>query len=300
MRILISGASGFVGTALRARLEEEGHDVVRLVRRAASGDGEVRWDPANGEIDVAACEGFDAVIHLAGENIAGGRWTEARKRRIVDSRVQGTTLLARTLAELDRRPAVFLSASAVGFFGARGDETLDEGSAMGEGFLAETCRDWEAATREAVHADDIRVAQIRIGLVLGEEGGALPRMLLPFRLGLGGRLGHGRQFMSWIAIDDLTRAIVHALTRDDLRGPVHLVSPNPVTNAEFTRVLARVLRRPALIPVPAFGLRLLVSREFADEALLSGQRAVPGRLMESGFEFEHPDLEGALRHVLGR
>lgn len=295
MRILISGASGFIGSAVSARLRGDGHAVVALVRRAGSSDA-ITWDPAGGSIDQPALEGFDAVIHLAGESIAGGRWTAARKARIRDSRIAGTRTLVQALLRCQRKPAVLLSASAIGFYGDRGDEILDEGSAMGEGFLAEVCRDWEAETRDAMYAD-IRVAHLRTGIVLGKDGGALPKMLLPIRLGVGGRLGNGRQFMSFIAVGDLTRAVVHALTHDELRGPVNLVGPAPVDNAEFTRTLGRVLRRPTLIPMPAFALRLGLG-ELADALLLGSQRVLPARLTASGFRFDHPTAETALRAVL--
>lgn len=296
-RILISGASGFVGRELCAALARCGHQVVRLVRRAPSGPDELRWDPAAGTLDLSGVDPFHAVIHLAGENIAGGRWTEARKARVLDSRVLGTRTLVRAISELRPLPAVLLSASATGFYGARDDHELDEGSAMGEGFLADTCRDWEAETRPAVAAG-IRVCQLRTGVVLGTAGGALARMLLPFKLGLGGRLGDGQQWFSWISIEDEVRAIRFALGNDGLRGPVNLTAPAPVTNAEFTRALGRALRRPTWIPVPAFLLRLVLGREFADNLLLTGARVVPRRLLDAGFIFESKTVDDALRVAL--
>lgn len=297
MRIGVTGATGLVGSALLPVLAEAGHEAVGLRRGSADAAGPPSWDPATGR--VATGDGpLDAVVHLAGENIAGGRWTSARKARIRDSRVVGTGALCRGLAALEPRPATLVCASAVGFYGDRGDERLDESSPAGRGFLADVCREWEAAAAPARDAG-IGVVHLRIGIVLTPAGGALGQMLLPFRLGLGGVIGSGRQFMSWIALDDLTAAVLHAVGANGLDGPVNAVSPHPVTNAEFTKTLGRVLRRPALLPMPAFGARLAFG-EMADHLLLGGARVEPSRLLKTGFEFGHPELEGALRHLLGR
>lgn len=297
MRIAITGATGLIGSALTRRLAAEGHAVTVVTRRGGRA-GSVLWDPAAGRIDAAGLEGHDAVIHLAGESVAG-LWTRARRARIRESRVHGTALLAGALAGLERPPRALLCASAVGYYGPRPpEEVVDERSAAGEGFLAEVARAWEAAASPAAAAG-IRVASMRFGIVLSGEGGALAPMLPPFRLGLGGRMGSGRQIWTWIAIDDLCRAVSHLLAAESLSGPVNFVAPETPTNAEFTRVLARVLRRPALAPVPAFALRLVLG-EMAEAMLLTGACVVPRRLLESGFAFRYPDLEGALRKVLGR
>ena len=299
MRVLVTGSTGLIGSALVPFLTTGGHEVIRLVRsRGRAGSSDALWDPMAGTIDAAKIEGIDAAVHLAGDNVGAGRWTESRKARIRQSRERGTRLLCETLARLKRPPRVLVSASATGYYGNRGAELLDEEAGPGRGFLAEVCRAWEDGTRPAEEAG-IRVVRLRIAVVLTTAGGALPRMLTPFRLGLGGRLGSGSQFMPWIAIDDLVGVIGHAIAREDLRGPVNAASPGAVTNAEFTRVLARVLRRPALFPVPAAALRLMFG-EMAEQMLLSSQRVEPAKLRTSGYLFRHPDLEGALRHLLGR
>lgn len=298
LRVAISGASGLVGTEVAAFLSTGGHEVRRLVRSRGGEPGEIFWDPVAGEIDAAALEGCDAVVHLAGESIAAGRWTAERKRRIRDSRVDGTRLIARTLARLDSPPRLLINASAIGFYGDRGDERLDEGSAAGEGFLPGVCREWEAATDPAEQAG-VRVVKLRIGVVLAAGGGALRKMQLPFSLGAGGPVGRGSQFMSWIALDDLVGAIHFLLRNDDVSGPVNGVAPTPVRNAEFARTLGQVLGRPAVIPTPPFALRLVLG-EMADELLLAGNRIYPGRLEQAGFRFAFPDLESALRFELGR
>ncbi len=298
MKVLVSGASGLVGGGLLPLLTAGGHGVVRLVRRETPGGmASVPWDPEAGKLDAAALEGFDAVVHLAGENIAAGRWTARQKARIRESRTQGTDLLCRTLAPLTHKPAVLVSASAIGLYGDRGDEELCESSPPGRGFLPEVCREWEAATAAASQAG-IRVVHARLGAVLSAQGGALPKMLLPFRLGLGGRLGHGRQWLSWITLDDVARAIVHAIQSEGLCGPVNMVAPNPVTNRQFARTAGRVLRRPAILPAPAFALRLAVG-QIADAVLLASAKVLPRRLAESGFQFGDPELEPALRRMLG-
>jgi len=297
MQIAISGSSGLVGLALVPFLTAGGHRVTRLVRKAA-GVGEIPWDPAGGVRELSHLEGVDAVVHLAGENIAAARWTAARKEKIRRSRVEGTRRLCESLARLSRRPKVLVSASAVGFYGNRGEEILREDSAPGSDFLAQVCRDWEAASEPASRAG-IRVVHLRFGMILSPAGGALKKMLLPFRMGAGGRIGSGAQFMSWIAIDDIVGVIHHAIVTEALQGPVNAVAPTPVSNAEFTRTLARVLSRPAIIPLPAFAARLAFG-ELADALLLTSQRVMPTRLQATGYRFRHPELEAALRHLLGR
>jgi uncharacterized protein (TIGR01777 family) len=296
MKVVITGSSGLIGSALRPALMAGGHTIRRLVRGPAA-EGASRWDPDLGVLDPDALDGADAVVHLAGESIAGGRWTAARKARIRDSRVRGTALLARSMATLDRKPKVFISGSAVGFYGDRGDELLDEGSSSGCGFLADVCQEWEAAARPAADAG-VRVVNIRLGVVLSGRGGALQKMLPPFRLGAGGPIGTGSQYMSWIAIDDVVGAIQHLFPVDTVAGPVNLVAPNPATNAEFTKTLGRVLRRPTFLRIPVSVLRFLLG-EMADEMLLASARVQPSRLLDSGYHFRNPSLEGALRHVVG-
>lgn len=297
-RVLVSGASGLIGKSLVSSLQAHGHGVWRLVRRPAGSCDEISWDPERGILPVRELEGFDSVVHLAGENVASGRWTAARKTAIRDSRVEGTGLLARRLAELDRRPSVLVSASAIGFYGDRGDEILDETSAAGDGFLARTCVEWEACADPA-RAAGIRVVHPRIGVVLAGHGGALARMLMPFRLGLGGRLGSGRQWMSWIALDDVVSVLETAIADERLAGPVNAAAPEPVRNAEFTRVLACTLGRPALAPVPAFALRALAGG-LADELLLASIRVAPRALERCGFRHARPTLEEALASLLCR
>lgn len=297
MRVLITGSSGMVGSALIESLSSKGHEIVRLVRSRPSADNEVLWNPETGEIDRAALEGLDAAVHLAGENIAEGRWNEEKKRRIRESRVKGTHLLSDALASLDRRPRVLVSASAIGFYGDRGADVLTERSASGEGFLAEVCREWELATRAAAQAG-IRVVNYRIGLVLSRTGGALPQMLTPFKFGLGGKVGTGEQYISWVALDDVVGAIEFAIENESLSGPVNLVAPNAVTNLEFTKALGHALSRPTFLSVPAFAARLAFG-EMADALLLSSARVVPERLKEAGYKFKHTEIEEALRHVLG-
>ena len=298
LNVAVTGSGGLVGSALCPFLTTGGHRVLKLVRSVPDGESEVRWDPKGGNVDADRLEGVDAVVHLAGENIAGARWNDAQKERIRDSRVRGTRLLAESLAGLERRPEVLVCASAVGFYGDRGDEVLDEGSSAGRDFLADVCREWEAAA-EPARAAGIRVVHLRFGAILSPAGGALAKMLLPFKLGAGGRLGSGRQYMSWIALDDVVGVAHRALVDTELSGPVNTVAPNPVTNAEFTRVLGRVLGRPTILPMPAFAARLAFG-EMADELLLASQRVRPGVLEDAGHGFQLPELEGALRHLLGR
>ena len=299
MRVAVTGSTGLVGSEVSAALAASGQEVVRLVRRApAPGERAVRWDPAKGEVDAAGLEGLDAVVHLAGENVGSGRWSLARKAAIRDSRVVGTRLLCGALAGLDRPPKTLVCASAVGYYGDRGEEALTEESPPGAGFLAEVCREWEAAS-EPASRKGIRVVTLRIGVVLSPKGGALPRMLPPFRAGFGGVLGGGRQYVSWIALDDLSLVILHALRRSDLDGPVNAVAPRPVTNREFTEALGKVLSRPTPFPVPAFALRLAMGREMADALLLASARVLPRRLEETGYPFRFPGLSEALRHLIG-
>lgn len=293
MRILMTGSSGFVGKELAAFLQSQGHAIVKLVRHENHLlKDAIYWDPENGKLDGGALEGFDAIIHLAGENIADARWTEEKKRRILDSRVIGTRLLAKAICGLSHPPKVFICASAVGYYGSHGDEILTEESLNGQGFLAEVCRKWEEAA-ECAKKLNIRVVHARIGVVLSAHGGVLKKMLLPFKLGLGGKIGSGRQYMSWVAIDDLVLAFDFILRTAGLNGPVNITAPNPVTNAVFTKALASTLHRPAFLPVPAFMARLLFG-EMADELLLCSTRALPKRLLQAGFVFKYSELDKAL------
>ncbi len=294
LRIAISGSSGLIGSALAAFLSTGGHEVIRLVRSGMGGDGSVSWDPAAGVVDVEALDGVDAVVHLAGEPI-GRRWTESRKREILRSREEGTRALSTAIASLSHPPRVLVSASAVGIYGSRGDEILTEDSSHGDDFLATVCEAWEAGTRPAAEAG-IRVVNLRLGVVLEA---LLPRLLLPFRLGLGGRIGSGRHWLSWISLDDATAAFHQALIDERLRGPVNATSPSPVTNAEMTKTLGRVLRRPTVFPVPTAAVSALYG-EMGRATVLTSQRVLPQRLHATGFGFAYADLEAALRHTLGR
>jgi uncharacterized protein (TIGR01777 family) len=297
MKILITGATGLVGTELASLLMTQGHEVFRLTRKAPREPNDIPWDPATGNIPKARLEGLDAVVHLAGENIAGARWTPAVKERLRASRVEATRLLCETLAELQAPPKTLICASAIGYYGDRGDELLTEDSANGTGFLAELCRDWEAAA-EPARKKGIRVVNVRIGVVLTPKGGALAKMLTPFKFGVGGVVGSGKQYWSWVAIDDVIGAIYHCLTRAEISGPVNAVAPNSTTNADFTKTLGGVLHRPTIFPMPAFAARLALG-EMADELLLSSARVVPKRLQETAYQFRCPTLELALQHVLG-
>ena len=295
MKVLIAGASGLVGSALIPALEPEGAQVTRLVRTTAAA-GEIEWHPNNDQLDSAKLEGFDAVINFAGENIAGGRWTDEQKRKIHDSRVNGTHLLSDAMTRLKQPPKAFLCASATGIYGDRGDEILDEQSDSGGGFLAGVCREWEQAT-EPADAAGVRTVNLRFGPILAREGGMLAKLLTPFKMGMGGKVGSGKQYISWVAIDDVVGAIKLALTDESIRGPLNIVSPHPVTNEEFTKTLGHVLSRPTALAMPAFAVRLAFG-EMADEMLLTSQRVIPKRLNDAGYDFEYPELEGALKKHL--
>lgn len=294
MKVAVSGASGLIGSALIRALEESSHDCGRLIRRAPRNPDELVWRPERGLAEPKAVEGFDALVHLAGESVAGGRWTAERRHRIRSSRIPATLRLVESLSMIERPPRVFVCASAVGYYGDRGDELLDEDSPAGSGFLASVCRDWETAAASAATVCE-RVVILRFGVVLSAAGGALPRMLTPFRLGLGGVLGSGRQYFPWIHVEDAVAAILRLLGRGE--GPVNLTAPEPVTNADLTRSLARTLRRPALIPVPRPAL-LVAFGAMARETLLASARVVPARLLSDGFAYRYPTLDSALRHEL--
>lgn len=297
MRILIAGASGLVGTAATNALRSDGHTVARLVRPGSSAEtGDIRWDPADATVDLAAMDGADALINLSGASIGEGRWTVERKSLLRSSRLASTRVLIDALAKLERKPRVLLGASAVGYYGSRGDEVLAETSSNGQGFLAELARDWEAESLRAQPLG-LRTVLLRFGVILSTRGGALPKMLTPFKLGAGGRLGSGKQWMPWVALEDVIGAMRVALADERFNGPANVVSPNPVQNANFTRALASALRRPALFPAPAFALRLALG-EMADELLLSSQHAKPQKLLDAGFHFRYPDLESALRAIV--
>jgi uncharacterized protein len=293
-RILVSGVSGPIGKALLPLLHSRGYDVVRLIRGPATGKDQIAWHPGE-PVSPEAVSGFDAVIHLAGETIFG-YWGREKKARIRNSRVIGTRNLAEALAQAKPRPQIFICSSAIGYYGSRGDELLNEASDPGQDFLALVCRDWEAATKPAIDAG-IRTAQIRTGVVLSSDGGALTKMLPPFKLGLGGRIGDGRQWMSWIDVQDMVGAILHILKTDLLQGPVNMVAPKPVTNAEFTKTLASVLRRPAVFPLPALVVKTLFG-EMGDATLLASQRVEPVRLVGTGYPFAFSDLRSSLEHLI--
>jgi len=297
--VVITGASGLVGRRLTSELLQTGAKVIAAVRRPVQEAArEIHWQPDAGRIDTARIEGVDAVVHLAGENIAGGRWTAAFKQKIRESRLKGTRLVAEAIAGCRAKPQVLVCASAIGYYGDRGEETLSEASAPGNDFLAEVCREWEAACQPARDAG-VRVVNVRIGVVLSPEGGALKQMLTPFKMGVGGKVGSGQQYMSWVAIDDVAGATVFLLAKPHAEGPVNLVSPQAVRNVEFTKTLGRVLKRPTIVPAPAFGLRLAFG-EMADALLLSSTRVVPQALTATGYQFRQPELEAALRHLLAK
>jgi len=295
MKVLITGSSGLIGSALIESLAANGHEVIRLLRKKFAEDSPV-WDPENGVIDLADVRGIAAVVHLAGDNIAEGRWNGKKKERILNSRVIGTKLLAQFFAASDHKPQVIVSASAVGIYGDRGEELVDENSGPGNGFLADVCKEWEGATASAVDGG-IRVVNVRLGVVLSTAGGALKKMLLPFRMGMGGVIGTGKQYMSWASIDDVGGMIQYVLANDSMRGPVNLVAPNAVCNREFTKTLGRVLHRPTIFPMPAFAARIAFG-EMANELLLPSTRVQPKKLMDSGYKFRHPELGEAFEHLL--
>jgi len=296
MRVLVTGATGLIGTALVAKLKAEGVEVARLRRSGTARASDVFWDPEKGTIDLVGIEGSDAVVHLAGENIASGRWTAVRKERILRSRANGTRLLAESLVKLRHPPKVLVGASATGYYGDRGGEVLSEDSAAGSGFLPDVCRAWESATSPAA-ASGIRVVHFRTGIVLSVRGGALAAMLFPFRMGVGGKVGSGTQYMSWITLDDVCRAAIHVIRNESIRGAVNVVAPVPVTNAEFTQALGKAVHRPTIFPLPAFAARLVFG-EMADSLLLSGARVSPVRLRDSGFTFNDHEIEPALRKII--
>jgi len=296
MKIAIAGASGLVGSALIPVLEREGATITRLVRSTPK-PGEIEWHPNQDAIEPNRLEGFEVIINLAGENIAAGRWTDDQKRKIRDSRVNGTHLMSEAIAKLGQKPRVFVCASATGIYGDRDDEILDEQSESGSGFLAGVCREWEKATEPASKAE-VRVVNLRFGPIMSREGGMLAKLLTPFKMGLGGKVGSGQQYISWISIDDAVQAINLTINDESIRGPVNVVSPHPVTNEEFTKALGHVLNRPTALAIPAFAARLTFG-EMADEMLLVSQRVMPKKLEHAGFQFRYPGLEGALRKYVG-
>ncbi len=298
LRIAITGASGLVGRSLVAFLSNAGHDVIRMIRSGEPATDEVLWDAEHGIVDTDKMEGLDAVIHLAGENIAAGRWSEARKKAIRDSRVQGTAALVESLSRLSRPPRMFLGASAIGFYGETGDHAVDETTEPGSDFLSRVCREWESeAARAALFAE--RVVHLRFGIILTPAGGALAKMLPPFRFGAGGRLGSGHQFMSWVSLDDVLGAVLHCLATPSIDGPVNVVAPDARSNRSFTKALGKALARPTIAPLPAAAIKILFG-EMGEAMLLASTRVAPGVLEASGYEFVHPDLSSALEHCLGR
>jgi uncharacterized protein (TIGR01777 family) len=298
MNIEISGASGLIATALIPKLEEEGHIIYKLVRKKTQSDNEVFWSPSTAEIDLQKLEGIDAVIHLAGENISSGRWSDNKKSRIMNSRVHGTTVLSEAVSRLKKKPAIFISASAMGYYGNRGDEILTENSSSGDNFVADVCEAWEASIDPKLF-DKMRVVMLRIGLVLTDKGGALKQLALPMSLGLGGIVGPGTQYMSWITLEDIIRAIIHILKTDKIKGPVNLVGPDAVTNRVFIKTMASVMKRPALFQLPSFIIRLVFG-QMGEELLLSSMRVVASKLKKNGFKYKHNDLAQALEFYLKR
>lgn len=299
MKVAITGATGLVGTALTKFLESKGDQVFPITRsKEGMGMEAILWSPQEGQIEKEKLEGIDAVVHLAGENIASGRWNAELKRKIVESREKGTRLIAQTIAQLENPPEVLVSSSAIGYYGDRGETQLTEDSPPGTGFLPDTCKVWEEATSPAEEAG-IRVVIIRTGIVLSDQGGALEKMLLPFKLGMGGKIGSGKQYMSWIALEDLVRLIHFSITNSDVKGPVNGTAPCPVTNREFTKTLGKVLKRPTCLPVPAVAARFALG-EMADDLLLASANVIPAKLEEHGFLFELLSLEDALQSILNR
>jgi len=296
MKIAIAGASGLIGSALIPILQSDGNQITRLVRSSPKA-GEIEWHPNQDEVSTQSLQGFDVIINLAGENIAGGRWTDEQKRKIRDSRVNGTHLLSEAIAKMNSKPKAFICASATGIYGDRDDEVLDEQSESGGGFLAGVCREWEKATEPANKAG-VRVVNLRFGPILARDGGMLSKLLTPFKMGMGGKVGSGKQYISWIALDDAVSAIKLAIDRQTIHGPLNVVSPNPVTNEEFTKTLGHVLNRPTALAMPAFAARLAFG-EMADEMLLASQKVMPKKLTSAGFQFQYPQLEAAMRKYVG-
>lgn len=298
MKILVTGSSGLVGSQLIPFLNSQGHEVVPLIRNKNHGSDDIFWDPENEEIDFSSLNGFDAVVHLAGENIANKRWSPEQKQKIKNSRVKGTKFLCESLSKLNKPPKVLISASAIGFYGNRPNEVLHEHSDHGHEFLSSTCQEWEEATRDA-KAAEIRVVHARFGVILSTRGGAMSKLLLPFQLGAGGIIGDGKQYMSWVDIEDVVGAIYHAIQDEQISGPMNVTAPNPVTNHEFTKTLGKVLFRPTIFPMPAFAARLAFG-EMADALLMSSSFVEPRTLQDNGYKFQYPDIESSLRHLLGK
>jgi len=297
MKLIVSGSSGLIGSAICEHYDSEEHTVFKMKREKTSiKKSDLSWDPLAGNIEISKLEGSDAVVHLSGENIGSGRWTARKKIDIFDSRIKGTQLLCESLAKLVNPPKVLVSASAIGYYGNRGDELLDENSNAGKGFLADLCQKWELAAEPAAKKG-IRVVYLRSGIVLSSKGGALYKMLFPFKLGLGGKLGSGLQYMSWISIDDMVGVIDHVINNESISGPINIVTPNPVTNKEFTRTLGKVISRPTIFPLPTTIGKILFG-EMAEEMIFSSTRVTPKKLLSSGYQFQFPDLEEALHHVL--
>ncbi|MCE5315862.1 MAG: TIGR01777 family oxidoreductase [Parachlamydia sp.] len=295
MRVMVTGATGLVGSALVAHLRGAGHSVTKLVRHPHA-DDERKWDPAEGQINLKDLEGFEGIVNLAGESIASGRWTMSKKKRILESRISSTRILVETFAKMASPPAVLINASAIGYYGDRGEEPLTEESSSGDGFLADVCRQWEAAAEPASKLG-MRVVALRTGIVLAKEGGALAKMIIPFKLGLGGVVASGSQYMSWIAIDDLVRIIAFLLTESSLKGAFNAVGPAPATNRDFTKTLGEVLHRPTFMPMPALAIKFLLG-EMGQEMLLNSQKVLPERLQKAGYAFAYPDLNQALAHII--
>lgn len=296
MKVALTGSSGLIGSNLVSFLSKKNVTVSKILREIPK-DNEISWKPESGDWDSAFSDGIDGIVHLAGENIASGRWTKDKKEKIRNSRIEGTRKLCKCILKLSTPPSVFVCASAIGYYGDRGMEFLNEDSLRGSGFLPDVCAGWEEAAN-IVSKAGIRVVNVRFGVVLSKDGGALVKMLTPFKMGMGGKIGNGNQYMSWVAIDDVTGAIYHALTTDSLKGPVNVTAPNPVTNKEFTNTLGRVLNRPTVMPMPAFAARLAFG-EMANDLLLASTKVAPKRLSDSGYKFQYPELEPALKHVLG-
>lgn len=298
VKILVTGSTGLVGSKLVPYLVSCGHDVDRLKRGEPQNGGDPVWAPSKNQLEASQLEGYDAIVHLAGENIASGRWTDDKKRSLRDSRINGTNLIVEALSKLKEPPKVLVTASAIGFYGDRGEEELTEESKKGNGFLADLCKDWEETARKAEDIG-IRTVNLRIGVVLSPEGGMLQKILPPFQMGAGGRIGSGEQYMSWISIDDLVKVIHHVVEDDSAKGPVNAVAPEPVTNSAFTEALGKVLSRPTIFPVPEFGAKLAFG-EMAEELMLASSKVIPEKLISKGYQFSQPKIEGALRHVLGK